>query len=239
ACLFHDIGKSGPFGAKRDQRLMIEQIFNPVYFNVDSPDFQNASEFKGKSRKEQRSLMKDLAINQILEIEKFHNNKQISEYLQTLTLHVYDEKTNEIKEEPLDLNKHSMIQLWREHDYWTYELLNHYKNGKISRDLIIIASSHHTLEGHDPALVDGKVPGEAIALETLDKYLIITLVDKYQAFIDREKVDHFKAIGILRDMALDSKTKKIINHQDRVYNLFLKYIDIFDKHPEIADIISK
>ncbi|MCX6745200.1 MAG: hypothetical protein NTX82_06800, partial [Candidatus Parcubacteria bacterium] len=47
ACLFHDIGKSGPFGAKRDQRLMIEQIFNPVYFNVDSPDFQNASEFKG------------------------------------------------------------------------------------------------------------------------------------------------------------------------------------------------
>jgi hypothetical protein len=95
------------------------------------------------------------------------------------------------------------------------------------------------LEGHDPAMIDGKIPNEAIALETLDKYLIITLVDKYQAFIDREKVDHGQAIAILRQMAKDSKAKGIINHHDRVYNLFIKYIDILAKHPEMAEIMRK
>ncbi len=239
ACLFHDIGKSGPLNANREQRLMIEQIFNPVYFDINNKNFKNNPKFFGKSVKEQKMMMKDLSINEILDIEDFSNKDAIKEYLQTLELHIYDEETNQITVEPLDLNNHSMIQLWREHDYWTYELLDHFKKGKITRELIIIASSHHTLEGHDPALVDGNVPNEAIALETIDKYLIITLVDKYQAFIDREKVDHSKAIEILRGMAKDSKDKKIINHQDRVYNLFIKYIGILEKHPEIAEIIGK
>lgn len=245
ACLFHDIGKSGPVGASQEQRLMIEQIFNPIYFDIDSPNFQNAPQFKGKSMKEQKALMKDLTINEILEIENFPNNEEIRQYLQTLTIHTYHVEKNGIRKEaePLDLNKHSMIQLWREHDQWTYDLLDKNfkelkKKDKSIEQLIIVASTHHTLEGHDPANVRDKVPEAANALETIDKYLIITLVDKYQAFIDREKVDHDTAIKILRKMVDDSRDSKIINHEGKTYEIFSKYISILEDHSEIADIVK-
>jgi len=239
ACLLHDIGKSGPADADKEQRMMIEQIFNPIYFKVSSGKFGKDERFSDKSTKEKKIMIKDMPIGEVLEIENFPNIQAIKEYLQTLSLHIYNEATNSVSLEKLDLNKHTMIQLWREHDFWTLESLKKYGKNKISKDLIIVASSHHTLEGHDPATIDGNVPREAIALETLDKYLIITMVDKYQAFIDREGKNHQETIDILKKMVKSSKDKKIINHGERTYNLFLKYIDILEKHPEIADVIKK
>jgi hypothetical protein len=239
ACLFHDIGKSGPVDANKEQRMIIEQIFNPIYFKVNSERFSKDAHFLGKNIKDKKMVLKDMPIGEVLEIENFPNKEKIKEYLQTLNLHIYDENTNTIKIEPLDLNKHSMIQLWREHDFWTFELLKKYGDHKIPMDLIIVASSHHTLEGHDPAMVDGNIPNEAIALETLDKYLILTLVDKYQAFIDREGKNHQETIEILKSMAKSSKDKKIINHGDRSYNLFIKYIGVLEVHPEIAQVIKE
>ncbi len=226
ACLFHDIGKSGPPEASRGERFTMEQIFNPVYFNVNRP------EFKGKNPKE-------LSISEALDIEDFPNKETIEEYLKTLTLHVFDEKNKKIKEEKLDLEKHSMIDLWREHDYWTYQLLQKYGDDKISRDLIVVSSSHHTLEGHDPAMIDGEIPNEAVTLEILDKYLILTLVDKYQAFTDRTGKDHEETIKILENMINASKKEGIINHDDTVFNQFIKYLKILEKHPEMAEIIKK
>jgi hypothetical protein len=238
ACLFHDIGKSGPVSADRDERLIIEQIFNPVYFRASSPKFVNHERFSDKNSKDKRTLIKDMPIGEILDIENLANKEEIRKYLQTLNLHIYDEESHETRVEKLDLQRHSMIQLWREHDFWTLDLLSKYGDHKIPQDLIIVASSHHTLEGHDPAMIDGSIPNEALALETLDKYLIVTLVDKYQAFIDREGKDHPETIKILKQMAKASHDKKIINHGDKTYNLFLKYIGILEKHPEIAETVK-
>lgn len=238
ACLFHDIGKSGPVGANRDQRFMTQQIFNPIYFNANAKNFKDAEVFKGKDPKEIKKMMRDLPIADILKIENFPNNAAIMEYLQTLEIHAVDEKKGRAVKQKLDLHKHRMIDLWREHDYWTFDLLNAHGNKKISRELIVVSSSHHTLEGHDPAMIDGKLPNEAIALETLDKYLILTLVDKYQAFIDREGISHKETIKILRNIVANSKKEGRYGDGERIYDQFMKYIDLFDKHPEMAEIIK-
>lgn len=239
ACLFHDIGKSGPLGANRNQRFMTQQIFNPIYFNVNAKNFKEADIFTEKDLKERKKMMRDLSIGKILEIENFPNNKEMMEYLESLKIHALDEKTGRISEQKLDLKKHKMIDLWREHDYWTYDLLNEYGDDKISKELIIVSSSHHTLEGLDPAMVDGKLPNEAIALETLDKYLILTLVDKYQAFIDREGVNHEETIKILRNIVANSKKEGRFGDGERIYDQYMKYIDLFAKHPEMAEIIKR
>lgn len=237
ACLFHDIGKSGPVEADEEQRSLIQEIFNPQAFNINSDNFQNSPEFKNKSQAEQKKTIKDLPIHRVLEIENLDNTEQINDYLQTLELHVFDSKTKKINKEKLDLDKYSMIDLWREHDYWTYDLLKKYADDQISQDLIIVASSHHTLEGHDPALVDGAIPQEAVALETIDKYLIITLLDKYQAFIDRSGKNHQDTVQILAAMVQSSFDDQVIGR--RQYELFREYLEIVEKHPEIADVIKK
>jgi len=235
ACLFHDIGKSGPADASREERMMIEQIFNPTFFRISSEKFKNAVEFKDKEPKEASKVIRTLPIAKVLEIENLPNKDKIIEYLKTLQLHVYNEETNSCTIEDVDPQKHDMITLWREHDIWTWQTLKEFGGNKISQELKIIASTHHTLEGHDPAALGGKVPDEAIALETIDKYSIITLVDKYQAFIVRSNVDHQQAIKILENLIRDSKAKNIINHEDKVFNKFMKYLKILDRHPEIAE----
>jgi len=231
SCLFHDIGKSGPPNANREERFMIEQLFNPIYFNPKKPDF------KGRNPKQ-------ILIKEALQIENLPNRDKIVNYLQSLFLHIYDEKNNTLKEEKLDLDKHTMIDLWREHDYWTYQLLQKFGDNQISRDVIIVSSTHHTLEGHDPAMIDGEIPNEAITLELLDKYLILTLVDKYQAFIERSGKTHEETVKILEKIINDSKKrgvmKKIFSlNEEKVYGEYIKYLGIIKKHPEMAEIIKK
>lgn len=231
SCLFHDIGKSGPPEADREQRFMVEQIFNPIYFNP------RRSEFKKRNPKQIR-------IREALDIENFSNKEKIKKYLQTLTLHIYDEEKNMLREEKLDLDKHTLIDLWREHDYWTYQLLHKFGDDQISEDLIIVSSTHHTLEGHDPAMIDGDIPNEAITLELLDKYLILTLVDKYQAFIERSGKTHQETIKILEKIIADSRKKGIMKrlfgkNEERVYEEYIKYLEILAKHPELAEIVKK
>jgi hypothetical protein len=113
ACLFHDIGKSGPVEANREERMMIELIFNPRLFRVDSEKFQNSPQFKNKKPEEQEELIKSLSIQEVLEIENLPNKEEIIKYLKTLQLHIYDVKTRSVRIEKLDPQKHSMIELWR------------------------------------------------------------------------------------------------------------------------------
>lgn len=233
ACLFHDIGKSGPLEAKtREERFIIEQIFNPIYFNPSS------EKFKDKNPKK-------ISIKEALDIENFPNKQKIEDYLQTLTLHIVDDKNHKTKIEKLNLDKHTMMHLWREHNFWTYQLLSKYGGEKISEDLKIVASTHHTLEGHDPAMIDGDIPNEALTLELLDKYLILTLVDKYHAFIERSGKTHKETIKILEKMIIESKEKGIMNqlfteqNEDKVFDQFMKYLQILKKHPEMVKIVKK
>ncbi|MGB9743245.1 MAG: hypothetical protein ACPLW9_00795 [Minisyncoccales bacterium] len=223
-CLFHDIGKSGPVEAnKRQRKIIINQMFNTEYFNPQDPKFKNKK-------------IRELTLDEAIEIENFSNKDEIKRYLETLTLHIFYKEKKAIIEEKLDLNKHRLIDLWREHDYWTYQLLKKYGDKDIPQDLIIVASSHHTLEGYDPAMINGDLPAEAINLELLDKYLIVTLIDKYQAWVDRSGKNHEEAIQIIRDNIEQSYQDRIINHEKKMYNQFMKYLQILEKHPEVYNI---
>jgi len=227
ACLFHDIGKSGPANAEnRKQRFFIETLFNSRLFNPKS------EKFKGKK-------VRDLSIEEAINLEDLPEKEEVKEYLETLTLHIYDKKEKKAVGERLDLKKHTMIHLWREHDYWTRDLLRKYSDKQIEIEVAKIASTHHTLDGHDPEGIDGNAPGDSYAVEVIDKYLILTLVDKYQAWVDRSGLSHDKAIEKIEADIEDSKNKEIINHDGEMYNKFRKYLEILKKHPEIAQITQK
>jgi hypothetical protein len=232
ACLFHDIGKSGPANADHRQRYLIETLFNPRLFNPKS------EKFKGKSPR-------DLTIDEALDIENMPEKEELKEYLNTLTLNIYNPGREEAEEEKLDLKKHKLIGLWREHDSWTRDLLRKNKNKLIKEEIITVASNHHTLDGRKPVKEKGKkkdknLISESTAVEVIDKYQILTnLVDKYQAWVDRSGLPHNEAIEKIKEYIEDSKNKKIINHNNETYNKFIKFLGILKKHPEIAEFAKK
>jgi CRISPR/Cas system-associated endonuclease Cas3-HD len=226
ACLFHDIGKSGPAMASHRQRYLIETLFNPTLFSPKSEKFQGK-----KPRK--------MTIFEALETENMPEKEEIKEYLKALTVHIYDPKLKKAKEEKIDLQKHKMIDLWREHDYWTRDLLKDHIDDQLDESVAKVASTHHALDGHDPWNIDGFISDESVAIELIDKYLILTLVDKYQAWVDRSGLNHHEAIEKIKKEITESKEAKIINHEGRVYDKFIKYLDIIGKHPEMTEIIKK
>lgn len=237
ACLFHDIGKSGPPDATPSQRFLIEIIYNPVYFKTNSAKFKKSGKFNDKTDAERQSLIRNLSIQQIIEIEKLPNEQAIFDYLQTLEIHSpeYDMKSGKLVAtniEDLDIANHSMLQLWREHDVWTYLLLNKYQD-IIPEDVINVASSHHLLEDRDPAKLINDIPEGAFALEVFDKYIMITLFDKYQAFIDRSGKDHLGAIKEIERIITQSKKSPELKAR------FNYYVDKLRDRPDIyAKVIA-
>lgn len=225
ACLFHDIGKSGPQEANPRQReLIVQYIFNRQYF-MPSPE-------KGMN-------MKQMTIKQAIEQQTFSEEikSELLNYLPILKLHIFNEKTKEIEEQPLDLNKHQMIDLWREHDYWTYGLLKKCISQDIDRELVVVSSTHHALEGHYPQTLDGTypakilgdVPNTAVALELLDKYSLLTLIDKYEAYRERSNLNHVQAIAELERIIIQSNADGKINHDGKVKTKFLEQVKIIDE----------
>jgi hypothetical protein len=238
ACLFHDIGKSGPANANPRQRYLIEKLFDPTYFNPRDEKF-----------KDQRP--RNMSINDALDMENMLEKEEMKEYLSTLTVHIYDLKTKKNKEEKLDIKKHQMIDFWREHDYWTRDILMPYIDDQIDEAVAHVAGTHNALDGRDPWHIDGDLSDESINLEIIDKYyllkkeevidksLVLTLFDQYQAWIDRSGFTHDKAIEEIEKYIEYSKNEKIINHENRIYNKFIKYLGILRDHKELADIVKK
>ena len=144
-----------------------------------------------------------------------------------------------------------MIDFWREHDYWTRDILKPYIDDQIDEAVAHVSGTHNALDGRDPWNIDGNLPDESINLEIIDKYyflkkeevidksLVLTLVDQYQAWIDRSGFTHDKAIEEIEKYIEYSKNEKIINHENRIYNKFIKYLGILRNHKELADIVKK
>jgi hypothetical protein len=228
ACLLHDIGKSGPLGANRDQRRLIQAMFNQKYFNTKYGKF-----------KELKVIPKDLTIADALGMENLlldEEKLKLIEYLKTLSLHIYYPELKKVKVEKLDIQKHRMIDLWREHDYWTWDLLNEYGNNKVTLEVKKVASTHHALEGHDPAAVDGFISAENITMELLDKYLMITLIDKYQAWIKRSGLSHQETIKILEIQIKKSREDGIIDK--KIEEKFYTYLQIIAKYEQLPQLIN-
>jgi len=247
ACLFHDIGKTGPVNANERQRFLLGQIFNTIYFQAGSQEFQTT--FKERTYEEARETLRKSSIKDMLEVQGFPNNDEIVAYLSTLEIVVSDSATGRVKidsksgkvlKEKLDVKKHTMIDLWNQHDYWTYDILTQYNQGKIDDKIIKIASTHHFFEGHNPAGIKKSEIEEitaAGALELVDKYLILTLVDKYQAYLEREKISHQEAIKRLKSyIGYLKKTKKDDEmFSPEIFEKLYQYIDLLDKLKDNED----
>jgi hypothetical protein len=229
ACLFHDIGKSGPEEADREQRRMIQMLYNQKYFNPKSEGF-----------KKLKGSIKDLTIAYAVQRETLiapQSKKRLIAYLETLTIHIYNPETKKAEPVKLDTRKHKMIDFWREHDYWTLDLLRAHGNHQVNNDVMEVASTHHALEGHDPCEVDGMLTHEAATMELSDKYLMLTLIDKYQAWIDRSGLTHLRAIKKLKLEIAQSWKKNIISKE--VAKKFLDCLRKIRKYQNLPQLINK
>ena len=99
-----------------------------------------------------------------------------------------------------------MLDVWRRHAQWTYDILKPTVNGDIDEKTLYIAASHHLLENENPAglnLMD--VPTEAHILEVLEMSELLAAVDKYQALRERGGLKHEDALTQL-EKTVSAKT---------------------------------
>lgn len=99
----------------------------------------------------------------------------------------------------VDVETKPMLEFWRDHADWTYEVLQRNRGGAIDDEVVVIAATHHILEGRNPARVplDDIHPGSKV-LELMERYGVLAVIDKYQAFRGRGGLDHAGAIAQLR-----------------------------------------
>jgi HD-GYP domain-containing protein (c-di-GMP phosphodiesterase class II) len=124
----------------------------------------------------------------------------------------------------IDSEKRTMKELWRDHVDDTYEILKALSHTQINSEIINIAASHHYLEGRNPVgLKDEEISKEIQIFGMTNGYLILTLVDKYQAYRERkEPFSHQDAIQKLKEEVEASERPKNIKRGYR------KAIDILE-----------
>lgn len=200
ATLFHDIGKSGPADFEKDDRVLIQQLFNTKLF--DTPELKKVH-------------LRSLTLKEAIKLADFNNKPRLIELL---------------KSQDIDLEKETLIEFWRRHDDWTYDILNKIDEKILDKDVKNVASSHHLLDGKNPAHIDlDKIPAESKTLEAIDKYqiIILTLVDKYEAFLKRSAKTHDEAIKTLTELVLNNKNIKEAQKKE-----YLEIIKIIDQHKD-------
>jgi hypothetical protein len=172
--LLHDVGKSGPRDARIEERRIIQLLFAQKTFK-DS---------RGKSI---RDALKAEGIEEREDMQKLLKEAGMSLEGVLMTL-------------GMDLDKNKMIDFWQKHVDWTYDILKANQGGVIDERTIDIASSHHILDGKNPAnLPLEKISDDVKTIELIDKYQILTLIDKYQAYRGRSAYSHEEAIVALKD----------------------------------------
>jgi hypothetical protein len=156
-----------------------------------------------------------LPIAEFLQKENFTDQKYL--------LQILKEKLN-IKPET-----ESMITFWRRHVDWTWDILKNNSTQEITEEVATVAASHHILDQKNPANLDiDNIPESAQFLEITDKYILLTLADKYQAFIERNKKSHNEAIRAIQKMIEQSNLSEKIQK---------KYFTILKKiHKQNIDI---
>lgn len=196
ATLLHDVGKSGPKEATPEEQELIITLFDPRHYRAIAA---------AGMRVEDMSIFKALRESGIEEGVQ----QKIVKYLSGMGVNIATEK---------------MIDFWRRHADWTYDILRASKDDKINERLAAMAASHHILDGKNPAGLDPEnIPQESKAIETIETYEVLTLVDKFQAFVKRSGLSHGEAIKILR---------KIIDKQklpEPVKNDYRKILEIIEK----------
>ena len=191
--LLHDVGKSGPATANSEEQNLIIELFNPCHY-------QNVL---------QKGEIKQISVLCILQDSDIDPNVQqkIVEYLNKLGINVGAEK---------------MIDFWRRHADWTFDILLQNQGGKITSEIAAIAASHHILDGKNPAHLEYEnIPGEAKTMEVIESYEVLTLVDKFQAFVKRSGLSHEESVKVLEQIIDEQPLPEKVKND---YHVILKII---------------
>lgn len=181
ATLLHDIGKSGPKEAASEEQGLIVTLFDPSHYEKIVAAGKNVAE---------ETILRALRDSDLED----GIQRKIVKYLNGLGIDISSEK---------------MIDFWRRHADWTYGILKDVEDEKIDDRLAVMAASHHILDGKNPAGINlEKIPEESKTIEIIETYEVLTIVDKFQAFIKRSGLDHATAIKILRSIILKQKFPK-------------------------------
>jgi len=204
ATLLHDVGKSGPKEATPEEQELIVTLFDPRHYRAIAE--------KGE-RVEDMSILHAIRGSDLEEGVQ----RKVAKYLRKLGVDIVSE---------------TMIDFWRRHADWTYDILKASKDDKINERLAAMAASHHILDGKNPAGLDPEnISQEAKAIETIETYEVLTLVDKFQAFVKRSGLSHAEAIKALHG---------IIDRQkfpERVKDDYRKILEVIEASGE--KIIAK
>lgn len=204
ATLLHDVGKSGPKEAAPEEQDLIVTLFDPRHFRAIA---------------EKGERVEDMSILHAIRESNLEDSVQrkVAKYLKKLGVDIASEK---------------MIDFWRRHADWTYDILKSSKDDKIDERLAAMAASHHILDGKNPAGLDPEdIPYEAKAIETIETYEVLTIVDKFQAFVKRSGLSHTEAIKTLREIIDRQKLP------ERVKNDYRKILEVIETSGE--KIIAK
>jgi HD-GYP domain-containing protein (c-di-GMP phosphodiesterase class II) len=141
---------------------------------------------------------------------------------------------NCLKKWGIDFETEKMIDLWRRHADWTFDILAPIQDQKITRDLAVAAASHHILDGKNPAGINPEeIPNESKTLEVAESYEVITMVDKFQAFVRRSGLGHKEAVAVLRGI-IDKQSLP-----EQVKEDYRKILGIIDRSGEKLQTVLK
>lgn len=178
ATLLHDVGKSGPKEASSEEQELVISLFNPNHY----------SKIKESGRRIEQMTVIDVLKESDLDLSL---QVRMANYLKQLDINFETEK---------------MIDLWRRHADWTFDVLSQVNDERITKELIAAAASHHILDGKNPAQLNPEnIPGEAKTLEIAESYEILTVVDKFQAFVARSGLSHVESVVVLRKIVDQQK----------------------------------
>lgn len=178
AALLHDVGKSGPKEATPAEQELIIALFDPTHYERIATAGINVG---------------NETILRALRESNFGDDiqRKIAKYLNRLGVNIASEK---------------MIDFWRRHADWTYDILKTTQDDKIDERLAVMAASHHILDGKKLAnLKPEDIPSEAKTIEIVESYEVLTVVDKFQAFMRRGDKSHSEAIKELQKKVEESE----------------------------------
>ncbi len=185
--LLHDVGKAGPEKASPEARQLCLWLFHKQHHVQSEIDLRE------------------------LKVMDFINTSDYPDPSRARSLLTAKDGLNIV-----NLDNLTMIDFWRMHVDWTYDILSQHLSPEVDEKVVVIAASHHLLDGKNPAeLAEDEIPEESQWLEVTEEYQVLTLVDKYQAFRQRSAVSHEEAIAFLLAMIEKSKLSDILRDSYR------------------------
>ncbi len=221
ACLVHDVGKSGPSEATPEQQQAFVDIFN-LKFNQYVYLVKNY-----------QVTPSELTLEKALEIKVEEGALSAERAKEIIALVVEASKHQEIKRFETKITpKIRMGLFWSAHVFWTYDIL---RDQGIDEKITDVASSHHMIDGSDPARIGMEnVSPQMASLELVDKYqafrVRLILADKYQAFRIRGAKSHEETVSILKKIIFERLANNL-----KALTLYMEALELIDKNKEIFE----